>query len=130
MKVNSNKCYLSTNKQSCMNLKIGYKRIGNSTCEKHIVVKLDNKLNFNEHLNTNIKKKSRKVSTLSKISFFMNLTKTLSLMNSFFTTQFSHTLPIWMCHSRTVNIKINKLHERSLRIIMTRNYFIMIRNRL
>ena len=38
-------------------------------------------------------------------------------MNSFFTSQFSCCRLIWMCHSRIVNSKINKLHERSLRIV-------------
>ena len=38
-------------------------------------------------------------------------------MNSFFTSQFSCCWLIWMCHSRIVNSKINKLHERSLRIV-------------
>ena len=38
-------------------------------------------------------------------------------MNSFFSSQFSYCPLIWMCHSRTVNHKINKLHERCLRII-------------
>ena len=38
-------------------------------------------------------------------------------MNSFFTSQFSYCPLIWMCHSRTVNNKINKLHKRCLQII-------------
>ena len=37
-------------------------------------------------------------------------------MNSFFTSQFSYFSLIWMCHSRTVNNKISRLHERCLRI--------------
>ena len=38
-------------------------------------------------------------------------------MNSFFASQFSYCHLIRMCHSRTVNNKINKLHERCLRIV-------------
>ena len=38
-------------------------------------------------------------------------------MNSFFASQFSYCPLIRMCHSRTVNNKINKLHERCLRIV-------------
>ena len=40
-------------------------------------------------------------------------------MNSFFTSQFSYCPLIWMCYSRTVNRKINNLHERCLRIVYT-----------
>ena len=38
-------------------------------------------------------------------------------MNSFFTLQFNYCLPTWMCHSRTLNNNINRLHERCLRIV-------------
>ena len=38
-------------------------------------------------------------------------------MNSFFNSQFSYCPLIWMCHSRIINKKINRLHERCLRMI-------------
>ena len=38
-------------------------------------------------------------------------------MNSFFMSQFSYCPLVWMCHSRTINNKINHLHERCLRVI-------------
>ena len=38
-----------------MNLKTGNINIENSTCEKLLGVKVDNKLNFNEHLDGMIK---------------------------------------------------------------------------
>ena len=38
-------------------------------------------------------------------------------MNAFFTSQFSYCPLIWMCHSHLNNRKINRLHERCLRII-------------
>ena len=50
MKVNSDKCHLIISKQSCTNLKIGNINIEKSTCEKLLGVKVDNKLNFSEHL--------------------------------------------------------------------------------
>ena len=56
MKANSDKCHLITRKQSCVNLKIENINIENSTCEKLIGVKVDNKLNFNERLGGIIKK--------------------------------------------------------------------------
>ena len=116
IKVNSDKCHLITSKQSCINLKIG-NILKTVLVKKLLGVKEDNKLNFNEHLDWIIKKASGKVSTLSRILPFRNLTKRRFLMNSFFTSQFSYCPLIWMCHSRTVNNKINKLHKRCLRII-------------
>ena len=38
-------------------------------------------------------------------------------MNSFFASKSSYCPLMWMSHSRTVNNKINKLHENSLRLI-------------
>ena len=38
-------------------------------------------------------------------------------MNAFFKLQFSYSPLIWMCHSRIINKKINRLHEKCLRII-------------
>ena len=111
MKANNDKYHLITSKQSCMNLKIGNINIENSTCEKLLGVEVDNNLNFIEHLDGIIKKAGRKVSDLSRIFLFMDLTKRRLLMNSFFSSQFSYCPLIWMCHSRTVNNKINKLNE-------------------
>ena len=89
----------------------------NSICEKLLGVKIDNKLNFSGYLDGIIKKASRIVSASSRTFPFMYLTKRRFLMNSFFTSQFSYCPLIWMCHSRTVNSKINKLYERCLRIV-------------
>ena len=47
----------------------------------------------------------------------MGLTKKRSLLNAFFVSQFSYCPLAWMCYSRTVNNRINKLHERCLRVI-------------
>ena len=38
-------------------------------------------------------------------------------MNAFFKSQFSYCPLVWMFHSRTLDNRINKLHERCLRII-------------
>ena len=43
----------------------------------------------------------------------MNKEKLRILMNA----QFNYCLLIWMFHSRTLNNKINKLHERALRLV-------------
>ena len=83
-KANSDECHLITNKLSYMNLKIGDTNIKNSTSEKLLGIKVGNKFNFNEHLDGIIKKVIRKVSALSSIFPFIDLTKRRFLMNSFF----------------------------------------------
>ena len=47
----------------------------------------------------------------------MELPKRRILMNVFFKSQFNYCPAIRMFHSRTLNNKINRLHERCLRII-------------
>ena len=60
---------------------------------------------------------NNKVNALSRVTPFMNLLKKEMLMHDFFKLQFSYCLLVWVCHSRTVNNKINSLHERCLRVI-------------
>ena len=38
-------------------------------------------------------------------------------MNAFFNSQFNYCPLVWMCHNHTTNRKINRIHERCLRII-------------
>ena len=47
----------------------------------------------------------------------MNISQRRILMNAFFKLQFSYCPLVQMCHSRTNNSQINRLHERCLRII-------------
>ena len=46
----------------------------------------------------------------------MNVAKRRLLMN-FFASQFNYCPLVWICHHRSVNSKINRLHERCLRIV-------------
>ena len=36
----------------------------------------------------------------------------LIIMNTFISSQFGYCPLMWMCHSRALNIKINRIHER------------------
>ena len=47
----------------------------------------------------------------------ISLSRKKILMNSFFNSQFSYCPLIWMFHSRIMNNKINRLHERCMRLI-------------
>ena len=46
----------------------------------------------------------------------MDLPKRKQIMNAFFKSQFSYSPSIWMMQSRKRNNKINRLHERCLRV--------------
>ena len=66
---------------------------------------------------TSVKKAGRNISALARVTQYMGNAKKRILMNAFFTSQFSYCPLVWMCHSSTNNNKINRLYERSLRIV-------------
>ena len=49
-------------------------------------------------------------------SNYVDVEKLRVVMNAFVVSQFSYCPLIWMCHDRSVNKKINKIHERATRI--------------
>ena len=63
------------------------------------------------------KNASTKLSALSRISYYMDPLKQRLLVNTFFTSQLNYCLLTWMFYSRKLNNKVNKLHERCLRLI-------------
>ena len=117
MKANITKCHLLVNKQDEVVLNLGETEIKNSDSEKLLGIKVDAKLNFNEHLNDIISKANHRVNILSRVVPYMSLSKKKILMNSFFNSQFGYCPLIWMFHSRIMNNKINRLHERCMRLI-------------
>ena len=117
MKANISKCHLLVNKKNEVTIRIGDTEVKKSEYEKLLGIKVDTKLNFNEHLNDIISKASRKVNALSRVMPYMNLSKKKKLVSSFFNSQFNYCPLIWMFHSRIINNKINRLHERCLRVL-------------
>ena len=105
------------NKKNEVTIRIGDTEIKNSEYEKLLGIKVDGKLNFNEHLNDIISKASRKVNALSRIMPYMNLSKKKKLVSSFFNSQFNYCSRIWMFHNRIINNKINHLHETCLHLL-------------
>ena len=76
----------------------------------------DNDLKFEDHINNICRKGSAKSSALSRIAPHMDLPKRKRIMNAFFKSQFMYSPLTWMIHSRKLNNKINRLHERCLRV--------------
>ena len=85
--------------------------------EKLLGVLIDNKLSFDQHVSRLCDKASQKMHALSRLSSFMNFEKRKMIMNAFISSQFGYCPLVWMFHSRQLNNRINRIHERSLRII-------------
>ena len=70
-----------------------------------------------EHILSLCKKVNRKLHVLSRVSKYMTLNKCRILMRSFIISQFNYCPLIWMIENRGLNDKINRIHERALRIV-------------
>ena len=79
-------------------------------------INLDSELKFEDHVNFMCKKASQKLYALARIAPFMDLKQRRNIMKAFVESQFGYCPLIWMFHSRGLNNKINRIHERALRI--------------
>ena len=90
---------------------------------KPLGIKIDNQLDFNDHVSTIYKKASLKLHALARVSHFTNKDKLRVLMKAFVDSQFGYCPLIWMFLGRILNNKINKLHERALRLVYKNKTF-------
>ena len=74
-------------------------------------------MKFKYHIENLCRKASLKLIALSRVVSFVDLPQKKVLFNAFFQSQFNYCPLVWMCHSITLNNKINRLHERCLRLI-------------
>ena len=88
-----------------------------SSSVKLLWVNIDNKLNFDEHVSKLCKKASQKIHALARISNCMSQDKLCIIMSAFIESQFGYCPLVWMFHSRALNNRFNRLHERALRLV-------------
>ena len=116
--LNADKCKLLVyNRHNDISINIDGEYI---TCDKSVKllgIKIDNELTFKEHISNICKKVSLKLHALARVSKFINEDKLRLILKAFIESQFSYCSLIWMFHNRTLNNKINKLHERALRLV-------------
>ena len=116
-KANPDKCHFICSSNEKLNIVIEDQTISNSNCEKLLGVLLDSKLTFKPHVDSICRKAGLKLNAISRIIPYMDFSKRRLLVNAFFSSQFNYCPLIWMCHNRMLNNRINRLHERCLRII-------------
>ena len=57
------------------------------------------------------------VRSCMRLQEYMDFEKQRSLMKAFEISQFNYCPLIWMFHNRALNNRINKIHERALRLV-------------
>ena len=115
MKSNIEKSKLLLCEEGENHIDIDKKIVTSSPAVRILGVTVDRKLNFQEHVRSICKNASRKIHALGRVKKYMHSSKLKLIMHSFI-EEFNYCPLIWMFHNRTLNRRINKLHERVLRI--------------
>ena len=84
---------------------------------KLLGVTIDRDLEFDKHVLKLCSKANQKLSALSRMANLLSFNKRRTLFKVFVESQFKYCPIVWMFHSRRTNKKINRLHERALRIV-------------
>ena len=117
-KLNTDKChFLVSNHGEDIFIKVEEALVQSSKSVKLLGVRIDNKLNFDEHVSNICKKVSLKLHALARVSHYMSREKLRLILKAFIESQFGYCPLVWMFHSRTLNNRINRLHERALRLV-------------
>ena len=95
--------------------------IKSSVFEKLLGVIIDNKLGFTEYLNTVCKKANLTLHALNRIFRFLSPEQHVLIINVYIKSLFNYCPLVWIfCYRRIVH-KMNKIHKRSLRLLL-KNY--------
>ena len=94
---------------------------GNSSLGRNEVkllgIIIDNELKFDDNITKRCRKANSKLSALSRLSRYLSMEQKKLLYVSFIEAQFKCCPLTWMFYSRSCNNKINKLHQRALRLV-------------
>ena len=101
-----------------LNFKCKNITIKRSDSEKLLGVVIDNKLDFTEHFNTVCKKASLKLHALNRISRFLSPEQHVLIINAYIKSLFNYCPLVWIFCSWEIMHKMNKIHERSLSLLL------------
>ena len=117
MKPNADKCHLIVcNKNKC-SVTLDNNIIEGEKFVELLGMTITNDLKFSDHITILCKRANQKLHALARISKFVKKDKLRILMKAFVMSQFNYCPLIWMFCNRTSNNKINRLHERALRLV-------------
>lgn len=119
MKLNTDKCHLlfSGNKYEHTWVKLDNDKIWEENKVKLLGITIDKQLKFDNHVLNICSKAGRKLSALTRMLKELSFDKKRIVLKAFVESQFSYCPLVWMFHSRELNTKINRLHERALRLV-------------
>ena len=122
LKSNADKCHLILNTDEPFSINIDNEVIKNSNNKKLLGINLNNRLGFDSHVANICSRVRKKLHALARISQYMSIHKRRMTMKAFIASEFGYCPLVWMFHSRKLNSRVNKLHERTLRIVYQQDY--------
>ena len=116
--LNADKCHLLVSGYKCeaMYASVGDALLWEENSVKLLGLIIDSELTFNNYVQMICKKASQKLTAIVRLANIVSEKKRKVLLKTFFESQFSYCPLLWMFCSRKLNSKINRLHERALRI--------------
>ena len=112
MKANPGKCHVILCSNTQREIRFDNTSVASSLSEKLLGIILDSELKFEEHINK-ISNIDKKLNALHCTASHMSLDKQKMLLRASIESQFSYCPLIWKFHSRTLNNKVNQLHEKA-----------------
>ena len=115
MKANSDKSHLLLSTNGKFSANINGDIIENDENVELLGITIDS--NFSFHMNSLCTKACQKLSALTRISNYMNIDQRRRVMKAFISSHFGYCPLVWMFCSRSFDNRINRIHEKALRIV-------------
>ena len=91
--------------------------ITSQNCVKVLGVSIDKHLTFNDHISSSCSKAARQLNAFARTSKHLNLDSRRVIHQSFILSNFNYCPLVWHFCGKTNNKKLEKIQERSLRIL-------------
>ena len=99
-------------------ISIGDASLKTSSKETLLGILINSELSFAQYISSICSKASKKLHALGGIASFMSFQNRRTLMKALIESQFNYCPQIWMIiHSRIMNNKTNRIHERALTLV-------------
>ena len=118
MRLNREKCHFMVfgDKSNDLTIQIETIPIAESREQKLLGITSDKRLAFKTHIESLCKKANQKLHALCRISCYLSRGQPNLTMKTFILSQFNYCPLVWMFCERTLDNKINRIHEKALHI--------------
>ena len=117
LKGNADRCNLITSSETPVGIEVSNITTMSEEKVKLLGIYIDNSLNFDYHISQLCKKTGKKLHALTRVFKYMNISQRKLIANAFIMSQFLYCPLIWMFHSRTMEHRIKRIHERAFRLV-------------